>query len=238
LASDLQASFKFADDHGDSLIDPACRVASLEFRMSPVPVLRCAAACALPVLSTHAVGDPARAPVEAFIRKVYETRFGADPTHFAPTLVGLRDESGVLAAAGYRSAGTGRLFLEAYLQAPIERVLAAHHGAAPARARIVEVGHLAAARAGEGLRLVRLLGPHLAALGFHWVVCTLTEELRHLFDRLGVAPMVLGQADPAALGEQARHWGRYYEHHPMVLAGHLPRALQQFSRRAAVVSPA
>jgi len=70
------------------------------------------------------------------------------------------------------------------------------------------------------------------------VGCTLTEELRHLFDRLGVAPMVLGQADPAALGEQARHWGRYYEHHPMVLAGHLPRALQQFSRRAAVVSPA
>jgi hypothetical protein len=85
---------------------------------------------------------------------------------------------------------------------------------------------------------VRLLGPHLAALGFHWVVCTLTEELHHLIDRLGVAPMVLGRADPAALGEQARHWGRYYEHHPMVVAGHLPRALQQLTRRAAVTSAA
>ena len=206
--------------------------------MSPVPVLRCVAACAPPVLSTHPVGDPARAPVEAFIRRVYARRFGADPMHFAPTLVGLRDETGLVAAAGYRSAGTGRLFLEAYLQAPIERVLAAHDGEAPARARIVEVGHLAAARAGEGLRLMRLLGPHLAALGFHWVVCTLTEELHHLFDRLGVAPMVLGRADPAALGAQARHWGRYYEHHPKVLAGHLPRALQQLTRRAAVAGAA
>ena len=205
--------------------------------MSSVPVSYPGDACA-PVWSTHGAGDATRAPVEAFIRSVYARRFGADPMHFAPTLVSLRNEDGVLAAAGYRGADTGRLFLEAYLQAPIERVLAAHHGAAPVRARIVEVGHLAAARAGEGLRLMRLLGPHLAALGFHWVVCTLTQELRHLFTRLGVAPLVLGHADPSALGEHARHWGRYYEHQPMVLAGHLPRALRQMGRRAATESVA
>jgi len=200
--------------------------------MSFVPVLRRVAECERPTLSTHVVGDAARPPVEAFIRAVYARRFGAKLLHFAPTLVSLSDEGGVLAAAGYHSAGTGPLFLETYLREPIERVLAAHHGVAPARARIVEVGHLAAERAGEGLRLVRLLGPHLAALGFHWVVCTLTEELRHLFERLGVAPLALGPADPAALGEHARHWGRYYEHRPMVLAGHLPCALQQMAPRA------
>jgi hypothetical protein len=229
-AGDLQASFKLADDHAAH--DPARRVWSSEPQMSFVPVLRRVAECERPALSTHAVGDAARSSVEAFIRAVYARRFGANLPQFAPTLVSLRDEHGVLAAAGYRSAGTGRLFLESYLQAPIERVLAAHHGVAPPRARIVEVGHLAAARAGEGLRLVRLLGPYLAALGFHWVVCTLTEELRHLFERLGVAPLVLGRADPGALGEHARQWGRYYEHHPMVLAGHLPRALQQLAPRA------
>ena len=201
--------------------------------MSFVPVLRRVAECERPTLSTHAVGDISRSSVEAFIRTVYARRFGANLLHFAPTLVSLRDQNGVLAAAGYRSAGTGRLFLETYLEAPIEQVLASHHCVAPARARIVEVGHLAAERAGEGLRLVRLLGPHLAALGFHWVVCTLTEELRHLFERLGVAPLVLGRADPAALGDRARYWGRYYEHHPMVLAGHLPRALQQLTPHAA-----
>lgn len=206
--------------------------------MSLVPVLRRAVEGQRPVWSTHAAGDAARAAVEAFIRGVYARRFGAELQQFAPTLVSLRDEQGVLAAAGYRSAATGRLFLETYLHAPIERVLGAHHGAAPARARIVEVGHLAASRAGEGLRLMRLLGPHLAALGFQWVVCTLTQELRHLFQRLGIAPLVLGRADPAMLGEHARQWGSYYEHRPMVLAGHLPCALPQLVPRAEPVHAA
>jgi len=206
--------------------------------MSSVSVPRRTVAPAPPVLSTHPVGDPARAPVEDFIRSVYAERFGADLVHFAPTLVSLRDDRRVVAAAGYRSAGTGRLFLEAYLQAPIERMLAASGGTTPARARVVEVGHLAAMRAGEGLRLMKMLGVHLSSLGFHWVVCTLTEELRHLFGRLGVPTTVLGRADPAALGEDALHWGRYYDHRPTVLAGYLPRALQQLARRDVSASAA
>ena len=201
--------------------------------MSSVSVLHRTAAIAPPEWSAHAIGDPARAPVEDFIRTVYAERFGADLTHFAPTLVSLSNGHRVVAAAGYRSAGTGRLFLEAYLRAPIERMLAASHGAATARARVVEVGHLAAASAGDAMRLMSMLGMHLSAQGFHWVVCTTTEELRHLFGRLGVATLVLGRAEPAALGEDARHWGSYYEHQPTVLAGYLPSALQQLARRSA-----
>jgi hypothetical protein len=226
----LQVSFKVDDQHAAR--DPAHRVGNPEQSMSLVPVMDPVAESERCTLSTHAVGDAARAPVEAFIRAVYAERFEADLMQFAPTLVSLRDRHGVLAAAGYRGAGAGRLFLESYLGAPIERLLA-ERGAAPARSRIVEVGHLAAARAGAGLRLVRMLGPHLAALGYQWVVCTLTEELRHLFERLGIAPLVLGRADPAALGDHARHWGRYYEHRPMVLAGHLPRALPRLAPRSA-----
>jgi hypothetical protein len=76
-----------------------------------------------------------------------------------------------------------------------------------------------------------MLGPHLAAQGFQWVVSTLTEELRHLFVRLGVAPLALGVADPAALGDGAAGWGRYYNHRPVVLAGQLELALQRLARR-------
>ena len=93
---------------------------------------------------------------------------------------------------------------------------------------------LAAARAGEGRRLILQLGPHLAAQGFQWVVSTLTEELRQLFVRLGVVPYALGRADAAALGEAARDWGSYYEHRPVVLAGQLPLALRQLRQRGLV----
>jgi CelD/BcsL family acetyltransferase involved in cellulose biosynthesis len=194
---------------------------------SPVP---CRAGPSRPRLTLHGRGDPGRAQVEAFIATVFAERFDAELRDFAPRLVALRDGDDIVAAAGYRGAADGPLFLEHYLDAPVEDRLSAGHGAAPPRRCIVEVGHLAAARAGEGRRLIRLLGPHLAAQGFQWVVSTTTEELRHLFLRLGVTPLALGRADPAALGAAAHRWGRYYEHRPVVLAGYLPQALRRLAR--------
>ncbi|MDL2337209.1 MAG: thermostable hemolysin [Pseudomonadota bacterium] len=187
-----------------------------------------------PRLFIHPPGDPHRLEVEAFIHRIYAERYGADVRQFAPVLASLRDDSGIVAAAGYRSASQGPLFLERYFDAPVESLLAGHAATTPSRERIVEVGHLAAARAGEGRRLIRLLGTHLASLRFDWVVSTLTAELRHLFLRIGVAPLALGVADPAALGAELSHWGSYYDHRPVVLAGHLPQALQQLARRQAV----
>jgi Thermostable hemolysin len=187
-----------------------------------------------PRLCIHRADDPARAEVEDFIREVYARRFGADVPGFAPVLVSLSDDDGLVAAAGYRDAALGPLFLERYLPAPVETLLGQQTGAATARRVIVEVGHLAASRSGEGRRLIRLLAPHLAAHGFQWVVGTLTEELRHLFVRIGVPPLALGSADPRALGTEASRWGSYYDHHPVVLAGHLTQALRQLARRQAL----
>lgn len=187
-----------------------------------------------PRLVVHDEDDAQRAEVEAFIGRVYARRFGAQVRSFAPTLVSLRDplDGSILAAAGYRSARQSPLFLERYLDAPVETQLAAQSGAPLARRDgIFEVGHLAADRAGEGRRLIFLLGPHLAAEGAQWVVSTLTEELRHLFVRLGIAPLALGRADPAVLGTDVAQWGSYYDHRPVVLAGHLRQALRLLARR-------
>ncbi|WP_332815690.1 thermostable hemolysin [Ramlibacter sp.] len=184
-------------------------------------------------LAVHGPRDPGRAEVEAFIAGVFAERFGAQLDRFAPTLVSLRNGGRLVAAAAWRSAGEGPLFLERYLPQPVEALLGPAAGRVPSRSRIVEVGSLAARQPGQGRRLILLLGPYLAALGFQWVVGTLTEELRRLFLRIGVAPLSLGAADPAALGEESARWGRYYEHRPVVLAGHLPlalRQLQQFQR--------
>lgn len=175
---------------------------------------------------------PDRLAVECFIQTIYAACHGARVRHFMPTLVALRDDDDqLLAAAGYRCAGEHALFLERYLDRPVERLLAADGAPLPARERIVEVGQLVAAQAGQGRRLILQLGPHLAARGFDWVVGTLTQELRHLFTRLGIAPMALGIADPALLGAEAADWGSYYEHHPLVLAGQIAPALQVLMQR-------
>lgn len=183
------------------------------------------------VLTAHTENDAGRAETQSFIQRIYAERFGAQVTAFAPVLLALRDaDSGeLLAAAGYRHASDGPLFLERYLDAPVEQLLAPHGAAS--RHGVFEVGHLAASRSGEGRRLIFMMGAHLAQQGAQWVVSTLTQELRHLFVRLGVTPLALGRADPAALGDDASHWGRYYEHRPVVLAGQLQQALRLLSRR-------
>ena len=190
--------------------------------MSPTPT------AAPSSLELYHSGRPGRAEVERFIAGIFRERFKADVRSFAPLLVARRDATGTLvAAAGYRRADAGTLFLERYLERPVHEALGAK------RSRIVEVGHLAAARAGEGRKLILQMGPHLAGHGFQWVVSTLTEELRHLFLRLGIAPLALGVADPALLGEDAARWGSYYDHQPVVLAGAIEPALHALARRGA-----
>ena len=188
-------------------------------------------ACA-PAFSVQLPGDPERGEVEAFIHRVYADHFGARVQQFAPILVSLRDRGVITAAAGYRS-GAQPLFLERYLDGPVEGLLAGP-GEALARERIFEVGHLAAQQPGEGRRLIPHLARHLEQLEVQWVVSTATQELRRIFTRLGVRPVTLGAADPARLGPGAQDWGSYYAHHPLVLGGRLPVSLRSpVPRRAA-----
>lgn len=188
-----------------------------------------------PRLQLHGPHDARRPQVEQFIAGIFARRFGARIPAFAPVLVSLRDPSdgAIVAAAGYRPAGEGALFLERYLGAPVEAVLAQRLNAAPRRPDVVEIGHLAASRAGAGRRLMIQLGPHLEQRGFRWIVCTLTQELRHLLPRLGITPLALARADAAALAGEAAAWGSYYDHGPVVLAGELAPALRRFRQRLA-----
>ena len=95
----------------------------------------------------------------------------------------------------------------------------------------MEVGHLAASRGGEGLRLIRLLAAHLAREGFEWVACTVTRELRPALERLDAQPLALGPALPGRLGHEAGLWGSYYDHGPEVVAVALKAALRRYARQ-------
>ncbi|HEY0887702.1 MAG TPA: thermostable hemolysin [Ramlibacter sp.] len=202
---------------------------------APMPMPTAGSVLAAPPLRLHRAGDRDRPQVEEFIAGVFARRFGATVTGFAPVLVTLRDatDGAIVAAAGYRAAAGAPLFLESYLGAPVESVLARHVHAGPARREVVEIGHLSGVRAGAGRQLMVRLGEHLAHQGFRWIVCTLTQELRHLLPRLGITPLALAKADAGALEGDAAAWGSYYEHDPVVLAGDLAPALRRHRHRLA-----
>ena len=175
-------------------------------------------------LEVYTRETPGRAHVQDFVRDIYAERYGAHISEFAPVLLALRDAQGALiAAVGYRCAALEPLFLERYLDVPVEQALLGLGVPPSARHNMVEVAHLVALRPGEGRRMMAELGRWLGQQGTHWVVSTVTRELRHLFLRMGIAPLALGVADPERLGDRAGDWGSYYEHEPVVLAVALPQ---------------
>lgn len=171
-----------------------------------------------PVLKVYEPHTPGRAVVEQFIQIIYAERYGARVPSFTPVLLALESADGsTLAAVGYRRAENEQLFLEHYLDQPVEQVLFGSAAQAQERKHVVEVAHLVAIKPGAGRIMMVELGKWLRKLGAEWVVSTVTRELRHLFIRMGIAPLALGAASPERLGDEASCWGDYYSHDPVVL---------------------
>ena len=177
-----------------------------------VPVIRCAGRWLSQIAPQTAMADT----VAGFIRRRFMQAYGADPALRIPALLALTTTQGsLLAAAGVRNAGQERLFLEDYLSVPVEAVMPLP---GTERQKIAEIAHLAGVEAGVSRYLFASLSVWLDTVGYEWVVCTGTDELRNSFHRLGIATQVLANADPARLPDAGAGWGRYYDHHPVVMA--------------------
>ena len=160
----------------------------------------------------------ARADIERFIAERFRDAYGARVVHFCAHLLGTRDAAGAWqAAAGYTPAAAGALFLEQYLDRPVEAVLSSALAEAVPRERIVEVGNLASA--GGGRCFLPALGRYLASRGYRWAVFTATSEVREMLQRLSWPAHVLAPAARERLPDGGAAWGSYYAHEPSVMAG-------------------
>jgi hypothetical protein len=112
-----------------------------------------------------------RREVEQFVREAFRLAYGADVRHFMPSLMTLRNDEGtLLAALGLRCAGDAPLFLEQYLDRPIESVLAEAAAVPVDRIRLTEVGNFAVGAAGGGRWLITALTAFLYSAGQTWAV--------------------------------------------------------------------
>ena len=175
-------------------------------------------------------GVPRHADAEGFVASVFARHYGATVDHFAPHLMTLEDAGEIAAVAGWRGAGEESLFLENYLDQPVEDAVSALAGRPVERRHIVEVGHLAVERRGASVDVILTLAAHLDRLGFEWVVFTATHQLIGIFGRLGLPPLALAPADPARLGADAARWGSYYTKHPVVVAGRIRLGVERGAR--------
>ncbi|MBR9883607.1 MAG: thermostable hemolysin, partial [Oceanospirillales bacterium] len=152
--------------------------------------------------------------------------YGAELDHFMPLLLWLEGSN---TAVGLAPGNSGTMFLEHYLDSPIEAALSQACNRPVARSTIIELGNFAAGSIGETRLLIPMLAQLLYRLGYEWVVFTATPVLKNSFRRLGVELVPLASADPARVPDPAR-WGRYYQCAPEVLAGSIAQALPGLSR--------
>jgi hypothetical protein len=182
-------------------------------------------------LEVVAPGHPERRRLERFIADAYHSAYGARIEHYAEVLVALRSGASDWAAAvGYTLAGKGRLFLEQYLDRPIEEEVKGRIGGSAGREQFVEVGNLAANGAGAARVVIVRMAALLYALNRTWAVFTSTRALVNSFARLDIAPITIASADPARLPDGGSSWGSYYASQPAVLAACIPLGYRHLGR--------
>ena len=169
-----------------------------------------------------------RERIERFISATYSSAYGAVLTRHYPSFISVHGANGnILAAAGFRCAGYGPLFLEQYLSAPIEALVEAATQAPIRRDSIVEIGNLAATGSGGSLFLFVMLAAFLRRSGFTHAAVTATDSLQHTFERFHIPFQVLATARPEMLTDGGTSWGRYFDSDPRVLLGSVAQACTQ-----------
>ncbi len=166
-------------------------------------------------------GDDDWGQATGFIRDTYARAYGANVDTFMPKIMRVSNAAGEFRAVmGFRLAGQERLFLENYLDDPIEDVISRYLGKPVKRSEIIEVGNLAEAEPGDA-RMALVGGTaYMRSLGCRWLVFTGVSRMRNAFRRLGLDIWELMAADENMLPpEEVAKWGSYYLGHPVVCFG-------------------
>lgn len=162
--------------------------------------------------------------IEHFVRECYWERHQADIREFMPAFLTLRSNGNLVGVLGFRPAEQARLFLEAYLDGPIEKILAQRIGIEPERSTIVEVGNLVSNSPGGARWLISSSTALFMGMGLRWAVLTATPALLNSFRKLRVPFAPVAPASKERIDDADKYWGSYYDEQPFVVASDISAA--------------
>jgi len=178
-------------------------------------------------------GTPVWRESATLVSKVFMTNFGArvvpDPDQFIAYMG--QDDDGrdeVEACIGISFVEKGPVFVERYLDAPIQDVLSAAAGQEVRREQVLQLGSVASIRNLAGAEIYRAMPLIQTCLGRSYAVMTMTNRSAALAKRLGLISHPLCEADGTRLGaEELADWGTFYDQRPSVRWGRLSEHSQQ-----------
>jgi len=167
--------------------------------------------------SLHSGCSPHRSQLETYITERYKQTHNASISSFMPILLNMTKEGKSQAALGLRPGHYRPMFLEQYLDSPIEQQISKLTKQPIDRCALIEIGNLVVSQRRAGLELFVILGKLVAEAGYEWLIFTVTGEVERLMRSLGFDPQYLVSADPARVKGGAENWGRYYDNNPRVM---------------------
>ncbi len=173
----------------------------------------------------HGHSHRRREQLEDYIKEKYKQIYQARISEFLPLLLSMNYSRDPQAVVGLKPGSCGHMFLEQYIEMPIEQGIASLARQPVDRHSVVEIGNLVATQRGSSQLLFIILTAVLEEAGYRWMVFTATPQVEKLIRRLDFNPLVLASADPGKLGAQARNWGNYYDTQPRVNVGSIQQAI-------------
>lgn len=183
-----------------------------------VHVPPCPARSRFRVIARDATDRPA---LEDRIRSGFGTYFGACVEGFMPSFGSYEHRHGGTGVVGLRRASDESLYLENYLDAPIEATIHKASGSFVTRDRIVEIGQFVVDDRDIVADFFRDLVPFLVDSGFDWVCFTGTDRIRAILGRVGFKGLPVAVAHADQVSHARDRWGRYYDFDPVVIIGRL-----------------
>lgn len=156
--------------------------------------------------------------IKSFIEEIFYRSYKAKISVNFPKIMTLTNKNDELVSAvGFREAKNGKLFLEQYLKNKVEETLAVLVGSKVERDSVIEIGSLASNRKNAAQFLYVALSAYLKKKGYKYAVMTSTDYLRKYFEKAGLKPQIIADADRSKLEDQKVDWGFYYETNPKVM---------------------
>ncbi|WP_438952391.1 thermostable hemolysin [Porticoccus sp.] len=185
-----------------------------------------------PELHLHQLHSETGITIQQYIEKQFFQAYGATVREFLPLFLSLFCRGQLCAVTGIRPVGANPLFLEQYLDNPIELELNRYSSVPVARHHIAEIGNLAATQRGSSQLLFILLAATLQRANFEWLVFTATPQVRKAIGKLGFELHPIADARACRLQTSTEaEWGSYYQTGPVVVAGHLGQAIAVINDR-------
>ena len=170
-----------------------------------------------------------RSQTEDFIKGVFKQHYNAQVSSFLPQLFAISDEKGdTKSVLGVRNAQCESLYLERYLDQPIDTLIEQTVQQPVSRMQVVEIGNLASLNSANCKALFSFITQHLQDQNIKWITCTGTSVLRLVFRRLSIKALPIHQADQNLLGDEQYEWGSYYDNDPQVMLINVQETNQHF----------